>query len=61
VHEPTDWNLVPLRRLAHVHRQGPAQRDERLILHALGVARSDRARLMANQVRAGVPQISEFR
>jgi hypothetical protein len=61
MHDPTDGNLVPFRRVAKVHRQHPAQRDERLILDALGVARPDRARLVADPVRAVMPQAGELR
>jgi len=51
---------VPFGRVAEVHRQRSAQRDEGLILRALCVARADRARLVADQVRAGAPQAGEL-
>jgi hypothetical protein len=60
VHESADGNLVPLRRVAKVHCQRSAQRDESLILNAFGVARPNRTRLVADQVRARVPQANEF-
>src|SRR5262249_349265 len=60
VHEPADRNLMPFGRIAEVHRQRSAQRDEGLILRALCMARADRARLVPDQVRAGVPQPDEL-
>ena len=48
LHEPADGHLVPLGRVAEVHRQRSAQRDEGLILDALGVARPDSAWLVAD-------------
>jgi hypothetical protein len=60
MHESADGHLVPLGRVAKVHRQRSAQWGEGLILDALGVARPDSAWLVADQVRMRVPQASEL-
>ena len=60
VHESADGYVVPLGRLAEVHGQRPAQRNEGLILDAFGVPRPRRARLVADQVRSRVPQSGEL-
>jgi hypothetical protein len=56
---PPTGNLVPLGRVAQVHRQRPAEWHEGLILRAFGVAWPDGAGLVADEVRAGVAQAGE--
>jgi len=60
VDDPADGHLVPFRRIAEVHRQRSAKRDERLVLHELRVSRADRAGLVADEVGTGVPQSREL-
>src|SRR5207245_6420583 len=52
VDEAAGRDVDALRRLAEVHRQGPGQDDERLLLQLVAMAAALRARLVAPDVPA---------
>ena len=60
VDDPADRHVDSLGRLAEVHRQGPLDDDERLLLRRLPVTPAPGARLVAPEVGAGVPEPGEL-
>jgi hypothetical protein len=54
VDEAARGHVLPLRRVTEVHREGPAENDERLLLQRMPVAASLGARLITPDVRAGM-------